>query len=59
MTAGDRVGGCRFMVFRLQLEKFVVEREKLLRDAGITFTMNTNIGRDISFVELRENMMLC
>ena len=38
-----------------KLEKFVVERrEKLLRDAGITFTMNTNIGTDISFVELRE-----
>jgi glutamate synthase (NADPH/NADH) small chain len=38
-----------------KLEKSVVgRREKLLRDAGVTFTMNTNIGTDISFAALRE-----
>ena len=52
----DRVGGLLiYGIPGFKLEKFVVERrEKLLRDAGITFTMNTDIGTDISFAELRE-----
>lgn len=52
----DRVGGLLiYGIPGFKLEKFVVERrEKLLRDAGITFTMNTDIGSDVTFASIRE-----
>ena len=52
----DRVGGLLiYGIPGFKLEKHVVERrEQLLRDAGVTFTMNCNIGTDISFAEIKE-----
>jgi glutamate synthase (NADPH/NADH) small chain len=52
----DRVGG--LMIYGIpsfKLEKHVVERrEKLLRDGGVTFTLGTSVGVDISFAEIRK-----
>ncbi|MCE2517658.1 MAG: NAD(P)-dependent oxidoreductase [Alphaproteobacteria bacterium] len=52
----DRVGGLLiYGIPGFKLEKHVVERrEQLLRDAGVTFTLNTSIGEDITFAELKE-----
>lgn len=57
----DRVGGLLiYGIPGFKLEKHVVERrEQLLRDAGVTFTMNTSVGNtalghDISFADLNE-----
>jgi len=52
----DRVGGLLiYGIPGFKLEKHVVERrEQLLRDAGVTFTLNCEIGKDISFSDLRE-----
>ncbi len=51
----DRVGG--LMVYGIpsfKLEKdIVLRRWKLLEDGGVRFVLNTEIGRDISFAELR------
>ncbi len=52
----DRVGGLLiYGIPGFKLEKHVVERrEQLLRDSGVTFTLNTSIGSDISFAEVKE-----
>lgn len=52
----DRVGGLLiYGIPGFKLEKHVVERrEQLLRDAGVTFTMNVAVGEDITFAELKE-----
>ena len=52
----DRVGGLLiYGIPGFKLEKHVVERrEQLLRDSGVTFTMNTAIGTDISFSDIKE-----
>jgi len=52
----DRVGGLLiYGIPGFKLEKHVVERrEKLLRDAGVRFTMNCDIGTDITFSAIRE-----
>lgn len=51
----DRVGGLMmYGIPNFKLDKSVVaRREKLLREAGIRFHMETAIGRDISFASLR------
>ena len=51
----DRVGGLLiYGIPGFKLEKHVVERrEQLLRDAGVTFTMDCAIGEDISFADLK------
>ena len=41
-----------------KLEKKVVERRtKLLKDSGIKFVLNFEVGRDKSLMELKKNMM--
>lgn len=52
----DRVGGLLiYGIPGFKLEKHIVERrEQLLRDSGVTFTMNTAIGSDISFSDIKE-----
>lgn len=52
----DRAGGLLiYGIPGFKLEKDVVERRtKLLADAGVTYRLNTNIGTDISFAELRK-----
>ncbi|NDA08792.1 MAG: NAD(P)-dependent oxidoreductase, partial [Alphaproteobacteria bacterium] len=52
----DRVGGLLiYGIPGFKLEKHVVERrEQLLRDAGVQFTLNCDIGSDISFSEIQE-----
>jgi glutamate synthase (NADPH/NADH) small chain len=49
-------GACLFMVFpNFKLEKNIVERRiKYLEDSGIKFHLNVNIGKDISFQEIRK-----
>ncbi|HTN13146.1 MAG TPA: NAD(P)-dependent oxidoreductase, partial [Acetobacteraceae bacterium] len=51
----DRVGG--LMIYGIpgfKLEKDVVlRRHKLMLDSGVVFHLNTEIGRDIAFAELR------
>jgi glutamate synthase (NADPH) small chain len=51
----DRVGG--LMIYGIpgfKLEKHIVrQRHDLLEQAGIRFALNTEIGRDITFAELR------
>ena len=51
----DRVGG--LLVYGIpgfKLEKHVVaRREQLLRDAGVTFTLNTEVGKDISLQDIK------
>ncbi|WP_404382752.1 NAD(P)-dependent oxidoreductase [Caenispirillum salinarum] len=51
----DRVGGLlMYGIPGFKLEKYVVERRvKLLQDAGITFHPNTDVGKDITFADLR------
>lgn len=52
----DRVGGLLiYGIPGFKLEKHVVERrEQLLRDAGVQFTLNCDIGSDITFSEIQE-----
>jgi len=52
----DRVGGLLiYGIPNFKLEKDVVNRRaQLLADGGIEFHLNTAIGQDISFAELRE-----
>ncbi len=51
----DRAGGLLiYGIPNFKLEKEIVERRvKRLADGGVTFVLNTDIGRDISFAELR------
>ena len=51
----DRVGGLLiYGIPNFKLEKDVVaRREKLLRDSKVTFHLECEIGRDLSFAELR------
>ena len=51
----DRAGGLLiYGIPGFKLEKHVVERrQKLLEDGGVTFKLNTNIGTDITFEEMR------
>ena len=51
----DRVGGLMiYGIPNFKLEKQVVERRaKLLRDSGIRFHLNCDVGHDLSFDELR------
>lgn len=53
----DRVGGLLiYGIPGFKLEKdIVLRRAELLKSGGINFKMNCEIGRDISFAELREN----
>ncbi|MEM6264868.1 MAG: glutamate synthase subunit beta, partial [Bacteroidota bacterium] len=49
-------GLLRYGIPDFKLEKWVVERRiNLLKAEGITFTCNTEIGRDISFAELHDS----
>ncbi|XDZ66659.1 NAD(P)-dependent oxidoreductase [Alphaproteobacteria bacterium LSUCC0684] len=52
----DRVGGLLiYGIPGFKLEKHVVERrERLLRDAGVKFTLNCEIGKDTSFSAIRD-----
>jgi glutamate synthase (NADPH/NADH) small chain len=52
----DRVGGLLiYGIPNFKLDKQVVaRREKLLRESGITFKLNVEIGRDISLDDLRQ-----
>ncbi|HCS55562.1 glutamate synthase subunit beta [Rubinisphaera sp.] len=52
----DRIGGLlMYGIPNMKLEKPIVERRvKLLEEEGITFVTNTEIGKDVSAVELRE-----
>jgi len=52
----DRVGGLLiYGIPGFKLEKEVVTRRtKLLEDSGISFVLNCEIGKDVSFDELRE-----
>jgi len=51
----DRIGGLLiYGIPNFKLEKEVVERRgQLLRDSGVTFHLNTEIGRTLSFDDLR------
>ncbi|MEH6359290.1 MAG: NAD(P)-dependent oxidoreductase [Amylibacter sp.] len=51
----DRAGGLlTYGIPGFKLEKNVVmRRNKLLEDSGVVFVLNTDIGQDISFAELR------
>jgi glutamate synthase (NADPH/NADH) small chain len=51
----DRAGGLLiYGIPGFKLEKHVVERrQKLLEDGGVTFKLNTDIGTDITFEEMR------
>ncbi|MEM8785842.1 MAG: NAD(P)-dependent oxidoreductase, partial [Pseudomonadota bacterium] len=51
----DRVGGLLiYGIPSFKLEKYVVERRaKLLADGGVTFHLNTEVGKDITLAELR------
>ena len=51
----DRAGGLLiYGIPGFKLEKDIVaRREQLLRDGGVTFKLNCNIGTDISFDEIR------
>jgi len=51
----DRAGGLLiYGIPNFKLEKEIVERRvKRLADGGVTFVLNTEIGKDISFAELR------
>ena len=51
----DRVGGLLvYGIPNFKLEKSIVERRaRLLREAGIVFHLNTEIGRDVSLADLR------
>ena len=53
----DRAGGLLiYGIPNFKLEKFVVERRtKLLKQGGIKFQHNTEIGKNKSFEELKEN----
>ncbi len=53
----DRSGGLLiYGIPNFKLEKFVVERRtKLLRDSGIKFVQNFEVGKDKSLLELRKN----
>ena len=52
----DRVGGLLiYGIPGFKLDKHVVSRrEQLLRDAGVTFALNTTIGKDVTFAELQK-----
>ncbi len=52
----DRAGGLLiYGIPNFKLEKFVVERRtKLLKDSGIEFVLNKEIGKDISLEELKK-----
>ena len=52
----DRAGGLMiYGIPNFKLEKHIVHRrEMLLRDAGITFVLDTNIGVDITLEEIRD-----
>ncbi|PHR61024.1 MAG: dihydropyrimidine dehydrogenase [Robiginitomaculum sp.] len=51
----DRAGGLLvYGIPNFKLEKTIVERRvKRLEDGGITFVLNTDIGKDISFADLQ------
>jgi glutamate synthase (NADPH/NADH) small chain len=51
----DRAGGLLiYGIPNFKLEKEIVERRvKRLADGGVTFELNTDIGKDIAFAELR------
>ncbi|MEK9924098.1 MAG: NAD(P)-dependent oxidoreductase, partial [Alphaproteobacteria bacterium] len=51
----DRAGGLLiYGIPGFKLEKHVVERrQKLLEDGGVTFKLNTDIGVDVSFEDIR------
>ena len=53
----DRAGGLLiYGIPGFKLEKEIVERrEQLLRDGGVTFKLNCNIGTDMSFDEIRQS----
>ena len=55
----DRPGGLLiYGIPNFKLEKFVVERRtKLLKDSGIKFVQNFEVGKDKSLYELKRNMM--
>jgi len=52
----DRAGGLLiYGIPNFKLEKFVVERRiKLLKESGIKFIQNTEIGKDVSFDEIKQ-----
>lgn len=52
----DRIGGLMmYGIPGFKLEKYVVERRtKLLQDSGVVFHPNTDVGKDITFEQLRE-----
>ncbi len=52
----DRIGGLLiYGIPNFKLEKSIVERRaSLLKDSGINFYLNTEVGKDISFNQLRE-----
>lgn len=52
----DRLGGLLiYGIPGFKLEKSVVERRiKLLQDSGVEFRPNTEVGKDITFAELRQ-----
>ena len=51
----DRVGGLLiYGIPNFKLDKAIVlRRQKLMEESGIVFRLNTEIGRDVSFAELR------
>jgi len=60
----DRAGGLlRYGIPDFKLEKWVLDRRlNLMEQAGITFKFNTNVGKDISAIELRTSydaILLC
>ena len=52
----DRVGGLlRYGIPNMKLEKSVIDRRvNLMKEAGIQFIVNTNVGKDITAKELNE-----
>ena len=52
--SSDRVGGLlRYGIPNMKLDKSVIDRRiKLIEDAGVTFVIDTNVGKDIKAKEL-------
>ncbi len=60
----DRVGGLlRYGIPNMKLDKSLIDRRiRLMEEAGVTFVVNANVGKDISAAELKEKfdaIVLC
>ncbi len=54
----DRVGGLlMYGIPNMKLEKWVIDRKvSIMKEEGITFVTNTNVGKDVKAAKLLKNM---